>query len=251
MEIYIRRNESSDGDGPYSIEQVQDLIAQGMLRLDDWAQVQGESQWRPLHEIPDIHFKPPPVAHPSFRIPDEAPDAITDGSQTRPWVRYWARTLDTMLFALFVGMVIGVIAPEAIESRGAERLLEFFALILWIPIEAVFIFAFGATVGKALLRTRVVNPDGGKLTYPQSLKRSFNVWLRGMGIGIPLVSVISMILAYKSLTNSGKTSWDRIGGYRVRHREIGTARAALLIFTLVALFGLIFAGLIADRKLNQ
>ena len=249
MEIYIRRNESSDG--PYSIEQVQDLIAQGMLRLDDWAQVEGESQWQPLHEIPDVHFKPPPGMHPAFEVPDEAPDAIADGPQVRPWIRYWARTLDTLVFAVGVGAIFAVIAPEAIETRATERLLEFIALILWIPIEAAFISSFGATAGKALLRINVVNPDGSKLSYPQSLKRSFNVWLRGMGIGIPLVSIISMILAYKSLTNSGKTSWDRIGGYRVRHREIGTVRGTIAIIILVALLGLILAGLIAEKALNQ
>ena len=50
-------------------------------------------------------------------------------------------------------------------------------------------FHFGATAGKALLRVKVTNPDGRNLSYPQALSRSFNVWLRGLGIGIPLVSL--------------------------------------------------------------
>ena len=249
MEIYIRRDESPDG--PYSIEQVQDLLAQGMIRLDEWAQVKGESRWQPLHEIPAVHFKPAPIVHPAFEIPDEAPDAITDGPQARPWIRYWARTLDLLVFGIGGGAIFAIIAPEALEAPVADRLLGFAVPILWIPIEAAFLSSFGATAGKALLRIKVVNPDGSKLSYPQSLKRSINVWLRGLGIGIPMVSVVSMILAYKSLTDTGKTSWDRIGSYRVRHRQIGAVRGAIAVIILVSLFGLIIAALFAEKELSQ
>lgn len=246
MAIYIRRNDASYG--PYPIEQVRDLIAQGMLRLDDLAQIEGDTHWRSLHEIPEVHVQPPPVAHPAFDAPDDAPEAISDGPQVRPWVRYWARTFDALVFTIGVSTIFAAILPEEINASVADRLIGIVALALWIPIEAAFLSALGATPGKLLLRIKVVNPDGHNLSYWQALGRSFNVWARGMGLGIPMISLVSSIMAYQTLTNSGKTSWDRIGNYRVRHRPVGALRAALIIISLAALFGLVLVGLMMERE---
>jgi hypothetical protein len=51
MQIFITRGE--DSSGPYTPEQVQDCLAQGVLLPDDLAYLEGIEGWIPISELVD------------------------------------------------------------------------------------------------------------------------------------------------------------------------------------------------------
>jgi len=61
----------------------------------------------------------------------------------------------------------------------------------------------------------------------------------GQGVGIPLISLITHILAYNRLTDRGITQWDESGNHSVAHREISGWRACLIILFFIGFIALI------------
>lgn len=156
----------------------------------------------------------------------------------RPWIRYWARMLDVMLFAVPAGMVIAFLAPHLL-TEGNEFALGFLLLLMWVFVEPLCLVVFDTTPGRWLLRTRVVL-RGGEITYGQALSRSLKVWWRGLAMGVPFVSLFTMWHAYRKLGSTGQTSWDSEGGFAVVHAPVGMARG-LGVVALMLLY-LIFIG---------
>jgi hypothetical protein len=49
------------------------------------------------------------------------------------------------------------------------------------------------------------------------LTRDIEVWIKGMGIGFPLISLITELVSYNKLQKTGTTTWDA-GKYKVTYR---------------------------------
>ncbi|MCX7746050.1 MAG: RDD family protein [Clostridia bacterium] len=170
--------------------------------------------------------------------------------QIRPWVRYFARSIDLSLFSLAVGFGIGFFYPDLVEgSVMKQRMVQFVMLFGWFFVEAFLFFTWGTTLGKWLLRTHVYNAQGKKLGYTEALNRGLMIWFRGLGVGF--LSFITTIIAYFTLTNRGTTSWDRDGGYIVVHKKIGALRIALVVLYYFLLLGYIFLTLLASVPIDQ
>jgi uncharacterized RDD family membrane protein YckC len=228
MRFHVRREHGVEG--PYQLEQLQDMLDRGTLTFNDVVWVEGTQEWISLNQVEGIYLRPPP---------EIGTDLVEEGPQVRPWVRYWARSIDMALIGVIVGIPIHIALPgEMSNNRLLDQFVQFLALTLWIPIEAALIAAFGYTPGKALLRVRISNKNGSNLSFGQALARSFGVWLMGLGTGlIPLVTLVTLIVAHSRLATKGVTNWDRAGRFQVTHRNVGMIRALITI--------LIFAGLIA------
>ncbi len=149
------------------------------------------------------------------------------GPQVRPWVRFFARLTDIHLFSLIFGLILGLAYPLAIEMHNI--LFGIIVLVVFVFIEPLFLSTWGATPGKALLNVRLRKSDGRKPNYKEALLRSFNVWLRGEGLGIPIVILATRIYAYTQLKGEGITTWDRDGGFSVSHQIISAWRIILII----------------------
>lgn len=145
----------------------------------------------------------------------------------RPWPRYFARMLDSLLFGT-LGMVLITIVLVITSTGGADRfaamttgfgglfvssVLTF--LLAFLPI--AFFIAFAQTPGKWLFGIRVRNPDGSRLGFAKALKREGWVMMRGLGFGIPLVSLGTLATSYACLKDDGYAPWDRRLGCEVRH----------------------------------
>jgi uncharacterized RDD family membrane protein YckC len=236
MQIHVRRGYGAEG--PYSLEQLHDMLDGGAVTFDDIVWVEGTEGWVPLNEVEGIYLRPAPE--------------LEEGLQTRPWVRYWARSIDIALICIIVGIPIGAVLPDGLNNRLVDLLIQFLAVTLWIPIEAALIATFGCTPGKALLRVRVSNKNGSNLSFSQALSRSFGVWLMGLGTGlIPLVTLVTSLFAYNRLSNNGVTAWDRDGHFMVTHRKVGMVRTLIAIGIFVVIMAAAFAGVIDQRALDS
>src|SRR5262249_17979727 len=103
---------------------------------------------------------------------------------------------------------------------------------------------FGGTFGKKIYGIRLVPTQADRITFPAALKRSFSVWARGLGLGIPLVSFITILVAYFDLKKEGQTPWDRDLHFVVHHRDLSVLRWLLIAFVwllLLSLYGVVIA----------
>lgn len=241
MRIYVRREHGTDG--PYPLEQLQDMLDRGAVTFDDTVWVEGTENWVPLNQVEGIYLRP---------APEPGSALVEEGPQTRPWVRYWARSIDSLLIGTAVAVPFGAILPEELNNRLVDQLIQFLALALWIPIEAALIAAFGCTPGKALLRIRVTNKNHTNLSFNQALSRSLGVWLKGLGTGlIPIVTIVTNFMAYRRLSDKGVTSWDEDGRFKVTHRQVGIVRALIVIAIFVGFIALVFAGTMSQEMLDS
>ncbi len=177
---------------------------------------------------------------PAEASPQLDPDQL---GEARPWLRYWARTFDLTLLGLVGGGVLGQLAPHAIEDKVFGNLFGFVCMAVWVLIEPLHLVAGGTTPGKWLFKSRVITTDGRRMTYEDALMRSFRVWWRGMGAGVPIVSLVTLIMAHEKLSSKGVTSWDRDGGFTVVHRRLGAGRVVAILFVTIAILVLIGWGM--------
>ena len=114
-------------------------------------------------------------------------------------------------------------------------LSDLFVLMLIVPIEAIFIHTIGTTPFKALLKIYILDINRQNLSFIDSFKRSVLVWVKGLGLGFPIIVVITSIISYIKLKNKKITSWDQSAKSfvycgRLNFVRVGTAILSAFIF---------------------
>jgi uncharacterized RDD family membrane protein YckC len=164
------------------------------------------------------------------------------GGVHHPWRRYFARLVDMYtggLIALaLLSIIMAILLADRYESFAEvldnQFIVSIILMLLWIPIEAVFLSTVGATPGKWLFGISVRTSSGQKPSFNQALERSFRVVLQGMSLAI-----ITQLFAYKRLTKTGTTLWDTATDCVVTHKVWSTARTIVCTTAFVFLFILI------------
>lgn len=154
----------------------------------------------------------------------------------RPWVRFWARMLDIYVFNLGVGIILWFIAPQFLKDKISVCWVLFFA---WIFVEAIMLSSFHTTPGKWLFKIKLTPTSEGQISFSQALSRSVQVWWLGLGTGLPIVSLITLINAYVNFTSKGITSWDRRVNFTVSYEEIGVLRSLAAVLFFIVSFSII------------
>jgi len=150
-----------------------------------------------------------------------------------PWIRMVARFFDYALFFMVLRMCVR--ATVKIPAFDDWVPLEFLA---WAPVETLFLWILGTTPGKWFLRIHLKKGGAKRLDIQTAFRRSFSVWLKGLGMGIPVINALCMLAAYQRLRTYRTTSWDVQEHVVVTHEAIPKWRFFLL-FTL-ALIGMIY-----------
>lgn len=159
-------------------------------------------------------------------------------SQVRPWIRFWARTIDISIILLPLGFIWFSLFPNIyrLDSKYAcgfgYSIINF---LIWAFIEALLISKWGYTPGKWILNVKVRDKNSGNLIYNKSFKRILLVLLYGYGLCVPIISAIANIISYRTLVLKGITKWDERMDVVVTHQKIGVYKIILAIFLLIAL----------------
>ena len=165
-----------------------------------------------------------------------------------PWRRFFARIIDScggLLLIFPIVYALALLSPT--KAIYFAKLLEnqfiagFVIFALWVPMEATLLSTAGNTPARFLFGISVRTISGQKLSFSQALSRSFQVLLKGVGLGIPFVSIFTQIFAYRRLVRTGTTLWDTANDSVVSHKEWGTGRA--LLCTLAVVSVLILTGI--------
>ena len=160
-----------------------------------------------------------------------------------PWRRFFARFLDYTFAGLLVGFTfgllegMGLLRHELRISLVSPIIFGPIVCFVWLLLEPAILGIFGNTAGKMLLGLRIVT----NAQHPQYFNRAFSVWIRGVGLGLPIIGWITNLLAYIRLKRTGKTSWDENYGFTVVSDSVGWLRVvttSVAMFLVIILLGL-------------
>lgn len=154
----------------------------------------------------------------------------------RPWVRYWARAIDLMIWGLLTRETIKFFSLSTynfLTSIAYGYIFSIIVFITWVIGEGYVLSRFGYTFGKWLLNVHIRNSDGKKLDFGLSIKRVIYVWFLGEGLSIPYLAIVTNLISYLGLKSNGITKWDSKLNVEVRHSKIGWVRSILAIIILL------------------
>ena len=165
-------------------------------------------------------------------------DNTVNDLNKQAWMRYMARTIDVTIGSIFIGLSLGFFlalsTPPAVFETLPFFLLGSVVVFLYLLIEAWIIATYKATPAKKLLGITVTDSSGAKLSYAKSLKRDLYMWAAGLGLSLPLISLIAMLLSYTKYTEKGITPWDEAYDIKVNFEPISNARFITAVIVTVA-----------------
>lgn len=156
-----------------------------------------------------------------------------------PWRRYFARAFDTIslgFLGFFMLAYVGYSVTPAIADAFFSNLNPLVDMILTalmgFTLSGLLLGLIGTTPGKAIFGIRVRNPDGQNLGVTSGLTRDLSAYIKGAALGIPLVLLVPMIMAFNKLKKDGTTSWDQ-NKYVVTYRKSSWKQTLLNIVGVV------------------
>jgi len=244
-------SEDEQQQGPVAEDLLLQRLESGSLSQETLVWTEGMTDWVPFGEVEVFSSVRPvvasdgggasaeveqdvggfsPYAPPSVGTEVAVAPLVTSGPQVRPWIRLWARTIDVMIFGVLIGILLGMLAPEVLEI--ADSFFNVLILAVISLVEAASLALFGTTPGKAIFRVSVRHADGSRLSFMEAWVRALKVLFRGLGLGIPLISLITQIVACTRLNNNGITSWDQDANLTVAHQTIPAWRWLLIVIVI-------------------
>jgi uncharacterized RDD family membrane protein YckC len=212
------------------------------------------ASWIPAHQVSAITESLPPDSPPPLPALQPAPqreqparipvERLAHGnaqgyeeysSEPRPWMRLFARMLDYVVWGIVVGILLEIVAPGLLDGVN-DALLGVVLVAAWIPVEALLLSTWGKTPGKAMLDIRLVDRESENgIEYFSALQRATVVWIYGMGCGLFIFTLVTMILSYRDLKREGVSAWDGKMGFRTEHGSVHPFGILLAVSVLVFL----------------
>jgi uncharacterized RDD family membrane protein YckC len=247
---------AGERSGPFSQFSLIDKIREGKLKGDELVWHRGLTGWVPLRELEEFTSYWPITEEQKANAEAARTVARTELDYPQPWMRFWARLIDYLWFGILVWSLITTFLPQEtvkwivkVALMGVP--LNSLVYLLYVPLEAWMLSTKGTTPGKSLLQVQVRNLKGGLPTFDQALVRSFQVWLKGVAMWLPLVSLFAMTWWRVRLMQKGTTSWDEACETKVEHGEPAFWRYTLLgSIILIMLAGLVFTMIMSKDLLE-
>lgn len=186
------------------------------------------------------------IIEPSEIVVEQSNKSKENVVHANPWIRCIARFFDYSLFFLLL-----LFSREFFHGQfpfGKYEYLIPFEFFIWIPFETVLLATWGSTPGKFFLRTKLRQGKKWQLGWMTALRRSFSVWIRGLGMGIPVLNFFCLVVAYNKLKLLQITSWDRDDHIIVTHYPIGKWRIYVAVF--IAVVGIFYYYSEKNRELK-
>ncbi len=170
-----------------------------------------------------------------------------------PWRRYAARILDLnvngFLMVAFLGFAFYLLAPAQADEffkyflKPEGRVIGYIASALAATLLTGLVIGMtGSSLGKLIFGIQVSKHDGSTIGIANGISRDLTIWLKGIALGIPFVSLVTLIACHQRLKYAGSTSWDE-NKYTISYRPTGTTQyllnflgILLIVATTVALY---------------
>jgi uncharacterized RDD family membrane protein YckC len=169
------------------------------------------------------------------------------------WRRYWARMCDILIAVVVVIFIAALLRPSFFDEGGAfagetgDRVLGILALPLALLLDAAFYWSFGNTPGKAMAGIRTVREDGERLSLSQTVNRNLGLWVHGLGLGIPLISLFTLAKSHRKGRTGAPCRWEESSGARSYSDTDSRVRTVMVALVFLGLCGaLLWLGTAAD-----
>lgn len=141
-------------------------------------------------------------------VPELEADAVP--KVRSPWRRFFARELDFFIYSSLWKIFLSAFMNTNITNRnGGKNILDtFIAILLMLLIEPALLRFFGTTVGKWILGLRVTDGEGRRMSYSGALSRTWTVFLRGMGLDIPIYNLVRLWRSYQACEKRETLDWE-------------------------------------------
>ena len=164
-------------------------------------------------------------------------DLRSDAAPTvsHPWRRFFARSLDLSLCSLLWMAVCLFLFRWHPDNTWPIRLLNsYVAYGILLVTEPILLCTWGYTPGKWIFGLAVRNPLGQKLTWGKAVDRTWGVFARGEGYGIPFYRLWRKYKCYCQCKDGEPEAWEEDTSYTIRDTRVRrcwgfvAARAALI-----------------------
>jgi uncharacterized RDD family membrane protein YckC len=175
MQIYVGRNGKQLG--PFTLDEVQEKLEDGDVRLSDLGWREGMKDWVPLRQMLKGYVAEDEADSRPLSQLDPAPN----GS------RFVAAFIDgavLMISGMIIGGVFGAVLGGIMGANGAtvEQIQESVQLpanalgilIGWLYMAIQESSASGATIGKKAMGLRVINLNGDQISFLRATGRHFS-----------------------------------------------------------------------------
>ncbi len=223
-------------EGPETASRLIELLDVGRISHQTPIWRQGASDWEPVQAALGLSAgQPPPVPEATrphrpqttarqassvlVASPIFSPAPIVDLASVHPWRRFLARLLDTLIAGFAVSYCIGY-ALAKVDPAAQAKLVYFLnspaAIIVNSPVacffaiipNALLIGLTGSTIGKLTFGIRVNDASGQNIGFNLAFQRELLIWVRGLGLGLPIIYLFPTLVAYRRLKATRTTMWD-------------------------------------------
>ncbi len=235
--------------GPVSWTRLQELAQSGFLKREDLVRREDSPDW--------INFAHAAHVQQTVELPiSHSPEAVMNvplslpgwsSTDISPWRRYGARMLDTttsgtigliaLAFALYSLVPISAERFFSVLSEGIGPLFDvLMTTIIAGFVNGILIGASGSSIGKAIFGIKVLSPQYEPIGIIAAWVREAKIWVIGLGLGIPLISLLTMIMSAQRLKKYGESSWDQ-GHHLVFYRNPSSNQTFLNVLGVVLILG--------------
>lgn len=264
LEWYFVSN--NERKGPVSENEISRLILDGEIKPATLVWRKEMREWTAASSVDELSglfasLPPPLPIVESVNSDDNDADVKVILTETPPrlagaWQRFLARMIDVIIFTFTISFITAY-SLQKISPRLASDfvnlnpfILNWICLFLSVFLIALIMWAFGNTPGKALLRIKVV-PAVNDWKYTSHFAREFKVWAQGLGLGLPIVFLITLIVQYRRVSSGKPTLYDE-GVAHVEGLRPGIIRYIIaIIFVLLSYTGITIMNTAAEQKRQQ
>ncbi|HTX05815.1 MAG TPA: RDD family protein [Steroidobacteraceae bacterium] len=248
---YVRRADHEVG--PLGDEALRALVGTGQITPDTQLWREGLPHWTAALELPGV-LGPRGAAAPASG--PQASLALPHEPAT-PWRRYWARSLDITVSLFLAALLISALRPSLIARLDSMAGRQWLLVLLLLPaallLDTLMYWALGSTPGKAIAGIKVLDAHGRRrLSAAAYLGRNLGVYVFGLALGVPLISLIALLWSYRRAREKEGVIWDRLSRSRVYALSAARLRGWLAAGVyLLAVAGVFALGLHAQHNRSK
>ena len=210
MQIHVAK--SGQQSGPYTLEQVQNMVRSGLLSAADLGWHEGMAEWAPLHTIAGLGVPPPTGA--------AATPMGAGGPPADRVKRLVATVLDGLIFGVTAGMAFGMGFLSGAGFHWGVGLLSGFGLmsIVWLGMlvcQCYLLAIRGQTIGKIVMGLRIVRfEDGGNPGFVKAVLLRTFLWaiITAVPVVGTLIGVVGILFIFR---DDQRCLHDHLAGTRV------------------------------------
>lgn len=166
-----------------------------------------------------------------------------------PWRRFFARQLDLGIYEI----VMAVFFHLVLRVKDIPLILDIYIpFALMLLAEPILLCTWGTTPGKWILGLEVRGYYGRKLSWSDALARTWGVFAKGYGYGIPIYSLVRLYKCCKACSDRGEIlPWEEDLSYTLKDNAPILRGAAWVGAMAAAIFLAVTVGLQAQMPPNR